>query len=144
MKGLPVLMPGGHKRRRVKRRHSHEKGPFQPVHPRLAPFHSKLAISFQTGSIPWMKLPFFMGIPPQNPRLRGRGFGLYIRLLGVGHLRNLARSSSNNGFASRILKSGPWWPAAMPKIREIGQIGCHNVFRTSCLLVWSWLSQQWL
>ena len=34
---------------------SHEKGPFQPVHPRLAPFHSKLAISFQTGSIPWMK-----------------------------------------------------------------------------------------
>ena len=54
---------------------SHAKGPFQPVHPRLAPFHSKLAISFQTGSILWMKLPFFTGMPPQNPRLRGGGFG---------------------------------------------------------------------
>ena len=53
MKGLPVLMPGGHKRRRCEKETfhsqdcfavgSHEKGPFQPVHPRLAPF------SFQSG-----------------------------------------------------------------------------------------------
>ena len=66
MKGLPVIMPGGRKRRRCEKETfhpqdcfavgSHEKGPFQPVHPRLAPFHSKVAISFQTGSIPWMKL----------------------------------------------------------------------------------------
>ena len=66
MKGLPVLMPGEHKRRRCEKETfhpqdcfavgSHEKGPFQPVHPRLALFHSNVAISFQTGSIPWMKL----------------------------------------------------------------------------------------
>ena len=35
---------------------------YTPSYPRLAPFHFKLAISLQTGSIPWMKFPFLMGI----------------------------------------------------------------------------------
>ena len=158
MKGLPDLMPGGHKRRRVKRRHFNhrivllwvpmKKGHFSQFIPDWLPipnwrFHSKMA-PFHG----WMKLieiALFHGNPPSKSKAKGWGIGLYIRLLGVGHLRNLARSSTNrDGFASKILESGPWWPAVMPKMREIGQIGCHNVFRTSCLLVWSRLSQQWL
>ena len=75
---------------------SHEKGPFKNW-----PFHSKLAQSMD-------EIARFHGNPSQNPKLRGGGFGRYIRLLGVGHLRNLARSSTNrDGFASKILKSGP-------------------------------------
>ena len=69
----------------------------------------QVLISLKRERVSTEKMKYFiLYIPPQNPKLRGGGFGLYIRLLSVGHLRNLARSSTNrDGFASKILESGP-------------------------------------
>ena len=107
MKGLPVLMPGGRKRRRCEKETfhpqdcfavgSHEKGPFQPVHPRLAPFHSKLAISFQTGSIPWMKLPCSWESPSKS---KAKGWGIWSlhKTFGRWSLEELGKKQHQQGW----------------------------------------------
>ena len=78
---------------------------YTPSYPRLARFHFKLAISLQTGSIPWMKFPFLMGIHGKNNPVDEMSPFHPPALMPAGHKNRQALHRT--GFGPKMVKKQP-------------------------------------